>query len=334
MREGEGRKQGNADVMQHDRGTQIIAALPTSFVSMIEQANPDVVAALLQAYPQLSSPILEVVQKLRGNGFARLVTSHPLHRPTPDVETTTPKDHEAEPRSAPVTAKSPTTDPARAKTIDRQKTAAWDQIATATPDERATPTEIRLPPNIVEALEQAWRDTLKTTTESEQGGNLVRGAGGGYDVRRRANDNARMFDQDDKDVGHFQTLVGQVHTHPYRDEKDQVPEQFASFSDGDFDSLMRSDAHLSLLRSGPYTFVLAKTKQFNALVSATGDEEDKLQALAKRMTATYDKAVDSVKGRFSEKIEAGVMAVCEQFHLVYYEGQGGDLTRKTKRPPT
>ena len=51
------------------------------------------------------------------------------------------------------------------------------------------------------------------------------------------------------------------------------------------------------------------------------------------MTATYDKAVDSVKGRFSEKIEAGVMAVCEQFHLVYYEGQGGDLTRKTKRPP-
>lgn len=135
-----------------------------------------------------------------------------------------------------------------------------------------------------------------------------------------------------KDVGWTQDLVAQVHTHPYRDEKDKVPEQFATFSDGDFDSLLRSDAHMCVLRSGPYTFILVKTKQFNQLASRYDRDEDTLKQLGRQISDTYNAAFDATKGRFSEKCEAGVMAVCERFHLAYYVGEGSDMTRKTKRP--
>ncbi|NVB82337.1 MAG: hypothetical protein HOV81_28415 [Kofleriaceae bacterium] len=50
------------------------------------------------------------------------------------------------------------------------------------------------------------------------------------------------------------------------------------------------------------------------------------------MTAVYDEAFDATSGMFSEKCEAGVMAVAESFHLAYDAGQGSDLTRKTKKP--
>ena len=102
--------------------------------------------------------------------------------------------------------------------------------------------------------------------------------------------------------------MAQVHTHPYNDHKQRVPEGFATFSEQDFDSLMRSDAHMSMLRSGPYTFMLVKTQQFNKMVEATGNDEEKLAVVAKRMTTTYDRAFNKTKGGFSEKCEAGVLA--------------------------
>jgi len=329
----------NVDGAQQDQVAQVVAALPLTFVSVIGQASPDVVGTLLHTHPQLAAPILAAVQHIRGNAFAQLAiataSTHSLPRPAPPaVEQSEPikPAQNPHPLSSPTNRAAPTVDPDRAKHIERGKTAAWEQLARGTPDERSTPENIRLPPNIVQALEKAWQDTLKSKVAYEQGGNLVRNYGGSYELRRQSNDNPHMFEQDDNDIGRLQTLVAQVHTHPYREEKAQVPEQFASFSDGDFNSLMRSDAHLSILRSGPYTFILAKTKQFNAMVDRLNNDEAKLSAFAARMTAAYDKAAAATQGSFSVKVEAGVMAVCEQFHLVYYEGQGGDLTRKTKRP--
>jgi hypothetical protein len=61
-------------------------------------------------------------------------------------------------------------DPEHAKHIERGKVAAWNQLAAGTPDERSVPTNVRLPPNIVQALEKAWQDTLATPTAHEQGG--------------------------------------------------------------------------------------------------------------------------------------------------------------------
>jgi hypothetical protein len=87
---------------------------------------------------------------------------------------------------------------------------------------------------------------------------------------------------------------------------------------------------MSVLRSGPHTFILNKTKQFERMVDALGNDETKLAALAAKMSKTYDKAFDAKDGKFSEKCEAGVLAVCDQYHLTYYSGQGSELTRKSK----
>jgi hypothetical protein len=306
--------------------------VPAALLTVIGQATPELVGALLREHPELAQPILAATQAIHGNAFAMAAVQQPLRKtPPPDAA---PEAAPAPAQEARRVAQPAPIDPARQKIIDRQKTAAWDQLAAGVQPETATPTDVRLPPNIVSELERAWKDTLATKVAHEQGGNLVKNYSGGYGIRRRKNDNANLFDQDDRDVGTLQTLVAQVHTHPYREEKDKVPEQYASFSDGDFDSLMRSDAHMSLLRSGPYTFLLAKTKQFQKLVAQTNNDEDKLADLARRMTRCYDAAADRTEGSFSQQVEAGVLAVCEAFHLVYYSGQGADLTRKSKRPGT
>lgn len=321
---------GTAAPSASDRAFGGPTTLPPELARMIAQASPEDVAEVLQAHPELAESITATVKQVHGAAFAQQALTHTLHKPA--VPDKAPPGAKPQQNTAVPTPIDMPKDPEHAKHFSRGMTAAWNQLAVGTTDERHSPDYIRLPQNIVKALDQAWKDSLSGKKEREQGGNLVRNSDGSYDVRRRANEDHRMFDQDDSDVGWRQSLVAQVHTHPYRDEKDQVPEQFATFSEGDFDSLMRSDAHMAVLRSGPYTFVLSKTKQFEKIVNALGSDEEKLSAFAQQMTAVYDKAFDATTGMFSEKCEAGVMAVCEKFHLVYYTGQGSDMTRKTKKP--
>lgn len=312
-----------------------MSALPPEFVSTIQQVSPDVIGALLREHPELAAPILAAVHQFRGNAVAQTAvaaaSSAPLHKREHEAAHAAPDAPVRKSKAAPVIEPTQAVDAEHARNIERGKVAAWNQIAAGTPDERSAPTNVRLPPNIVQALDKTWQDTLATKVAHEQGGNLVKHYGGDYGIRRKANDSPNVFDQDDNDVGRFDTLVAQVHTHPYREEKKKVPEEFASFSDGDFDSLMRSDAHMSVLRSGPYTFILMKTKQFRKLVDPLNNDEGKLSDLAAQMTKCFDKASDATEGMFSEKVEAGVLAVCEAFHLVYYSGVGGELTRRSKK---
>lgn len=49
------------------------------------------------------------------------------------------------------------------------------------------------------------------------------------------------------------------------------------------------------------------------------------------MTDTYNAAMLATDAMFSEKLEAGVLAVCDAFHLIYYSGAGGELTRRSKK---
>lgn len=333
MGEREGRApEPNQDAGDRERAPAPMSALPPEFLSTIQQVPPDLIGAMLREHPDLAAPILAVVHQYRGNAIAQAAVaaaaSAPLHKKEQDADPTVAPARKS--KAAPVMSPEPVVDAERAKHIERGKVAAWNQLAAGPADERAYPTSVRIPANIVKDLDKAWEDTLATKVAYEQGGNLVKHYGGDYGTRRKPNKDANLFDQDDHDVGRLDTLVAQVHTHPYREEKTKVPEGFASFSDGDFDSLMRSQAHMSVLRSGPYTFVLAKTKQFEKLVEATRNDETALSDLAGKMTKTFDKAMAATEGMFSEKIEAGVLAVCEAFHLVYYSGQGGELEMRSQ----
>jgi hypothetical protein len=199
----------------HDDAPAPMSALPPEFLLTIQQVPPEVIGAVLREHPELAAPILAAVRQLRGNAVAQAAvasaTSAPLHK----------RDHEqahTEPVTAPVpTSKaapvpSPTkaVDAEHAKNIERGKVAAWNQLAYGTPDERSTPTHLRLPPNIVQALEKTWQDTLATKVAYEQGGNLVKHYSGGYGIRRKQNDSPNLFDQDDNDVGRFDTVLDRV----------------------------------------------------------------------------------------------------------------------------
>lgn len=318
-----------------ERTSTPMTALPPEFLSTIREVAPEVIGGLLREHPERAAPILAAVHQFRGNSVAQAAVaaaaSAPLRKRDPEDSQPAPTAGKYTSPAAPVVEPRTAVDAEHAKHIERGKVAAWNQLAAGTPDERSVPTDVRLPPNVVQALDKAWQDTLATSEAQEQGGNLVKHYGGGYGIRRSESQSSHMFEGDDNDLGRFDTLVAQVHTHPYRDESNKTPEEFGTFSDGDFNSLMRSDAHMSVLRSGPYTFILGKTKQFNQLVDPLNNDETKLKQLAARMTKTYEAAMLGTEGMFSEKLEAGVLAVCDAFHLVYYSGVGGELTRRSKK---
>jgi hypothetical protein len=291
---------------------------------------------MLRNHPQMSTPLMTAINQLRGHGFAQqavaAATRGMLHKPMPPADEPHAA-HEARPvsRRSPPSARTESNVPPEVRKT--RAVAGWNQLATAVPNESMTPEHVRIPDNLVQAVEKAWQETIAASPEQEAGGNIVKNGGSGYDLRRYGGDaDGETFQPNDNDVGWRQRLVGMVHTHPYDEYKKQVPEGYASFSEQDFDAFMRSDAHLSVLRSGPFTFMLSKTKQFEELVAATKNDESKLKALGASMYAAYDEVFDRTKGNFSERVEAGILAACRKFHLVYYEGQGGDLTRKSSTP--
>jgi hypothetical protein len=174
----------------------------------------------------------------------------------------------------------------------------------------------------VTALDKAWSDSLTTPQEQEQGGNVVRTYGGEYKLRRGTDHTGNMFEPDPNDVGRTETLVGIAHTHPYRDEG----QDHGTFSGQDLGNMVQEDQPLKVLRSGPFTYMIARTREFDAIV-ARYDKANTSFELQKQINATFDKAFDAKAGDFPEKLEAGVLAVCAEYHLVYYEGQGANLRR-------
>lgn len=338
LRQGKGEASAaQSEQRRESPGKAYRSALPPEFIAVIGRATPEIVGALIQNHPQLSTPLMTAINQLRGHGFAQQAVAAAaratLHKPTPIAAepATIPTMHQAQ-----QPATTPTPPPARAEpkvSAELRKmraVAGWNQLATAVPDESMTPEHVRLPDHLVQAIQIAWHETIASAPEHEHGGNIVKNGGSGYDLRRYDGDaDGETFQPNDNDVGWRQHIVGMVHTHPYGEYKTQVPEGYASFSEQDFDAFMRSDAHLSVLRSGPFTFMLSKTKQFEELVAASDNDESKLRALGAEMYAAYDDVFDRTKGNFSGRVEAGILAVCRKFHLVYYQGQDGDLTRKS-----
>lgn len=170
-----------------------------------------------------------------------------------------------------------------------------------------------------------WHETA--TRNQEQGGNLVRTYGGKYELKRTHDeaDDDDTYHTDTSNVGRFDRHVGIVHTHPL---DDQAPD-YVGFSDVDLAGLVEEDQPLNILRSGNQTYMIARTKEFDALIDKNNDPE-KLAELRMAIHRTYSAAHDAERaagGSRPSAVEAGVIAVCRTFHLVYYWGQGQDLHR-------
>lgn len=219
------------------------------------------------------------------------------------------------------------------ETDRRARAAGFEQLAHGHTRAGTTPADVELPASLDNALDQAWTDSLAAPTEQEEGGNIVRTYGGAYKLRRGHDHTTASFDPDFHDVGTTQSLVGVAHTHPYRDEKAEnlMSTDWGTFSGEDIANLVNDpiDVELKVLRSGPYTFMLSRTTEFNALVAKDNLDQAGHSPLYAAIVHTFEAAKHAHEGPMADKLEAGVMAVCKQYHLVYYEGSGRELHRMT-----
>jgi hypothetical protein len=307
--------------------------MPAELAVAIVQGTAESIAAVVQEHPQLRDPIFMLVQTQRGNAFVQAVVAAAttMHKhPVPDEPA--PEPHAAPaPTPAPAARSAPAPDAETQKHLDRRKTAGWEQVARGgINDARYAPSEIRIPASVVTAIEQAWQDSLARHPEREEGGNLVRTYGGSYKLRRTHGYTDDAFEPDPHDVGWTETMVGTVHTHPYRDEHARnpaaMPTDYGTVSAPDLDSIVNRDGPLFIVRSGANTYVIAKSKQFLQLVERH-EQQGTLGELVMEMEKLSNQIYEATKGNMAEKLEQAIIAVCQAYHLVYYEGQGSDLKR-------
>lgn len=303
------------------------------------QGTADAIADVINAYPQLRAPIFAIVQRDRGNAFARTViaTATATHKHPASA----PEDLDGAQPAARPTEGAGTSKPdnlASHAVQERRKAASWEQVARGgINDARSAPSGIRLPPNVVASIERAWQDSLASSPEQEEGGNLVLTYGGDYKVRRTKGYKDDEFEPDPNDVGWTETMVGSLHTHPYRDEHAKnsktMPTDYGTVSAPDLDSIVNREGPLFVVRSGEFTYVIAKSRQFNKIVEQH-EHAGTLSKLVSEMEGLSTQIFEATKGNMSERLEHAIIAVCQAYQLVYYEGKGADLKRVGGRGPS
>ncbi|HEY0476903.1 MAG TPA: DUF4157 domain-containing protein [Kofleriaceae bacterium] len=207
--------------------------------------------------------------------------------------------------------------------IQRDKN--FDKIAGGGLKEDDAPDTIGLPKELTDGMQGAWDDSLPGGKSQEQGGNLVHENGGGYAWRRGKAGSSGMFTPDYSDVGKDQTLVGVGHTHPY--DKSEGGHTDVSFSGGDISSIVyeKQTQPLNIVQSGETVFVLARTEEFEKLLK--GLDAKSLKKLEQKIEKTWNDVYKSTPGKIPARAEAATRATCKAFHLMYYRGKSGSLTK-------
>lgn len=202
--------------------------------------------------------------------------------------------------------------------------------------ERNAPQYMRLPPDVVKALDVAWARTDKD--RKEHGGNLVRTYGGEFKGRHggTSGESDGEFWADEKDTGFGGDFLGTFHTHPY--EKEKYGFDHGTFSEHDLANLCNHEGRMSIVRSGPFVYSVVKTREFDEKLEREVESEtdserlmEKRESFKHELMRCYNAAYNQHKGPEPAKMEAGVQAVCNRYHLVYYSGQGAQLERKSGR---
>lgn len=289
--------------------------IPRELVDIVAGGNEDDLVHMLHAYPLLRTPILAAIGRAHGTQVAHGigVKAAPVPDPSPAK---TPARHPDGYDGGPIRVDADHTN-------DRQKVAGFDQIAAGVGHEISAPSHVRLPKSLVAELDRLWHDTVRKN--KEHGGNVVR-SGGSYEFRQ-THDKDDNHDTYHPDLGNVDgdKHVAIVHTHP----TDKSSPDYVGFSDVDLAALVDESQPLNILRSGTQTYMVARTKEFEALIDKNNDPEH-LGALRIAIHNTYKAAYDAEKaagGGEPSRVEAGVIAVCRKFHLIYYWGQGQDLHR-------
>jgi hypothetical protein len=213
----------------------------------------------------------------------------------------------------------------------------WTAMAEGPIRESAAPSTVQLPDQIVRGLDEAW-DRSQNANHDERGGNIIRSAWGGeYDFRhggKRDEADRDSWMPDRSDVRTGQEFLGTYHTHDATHDKE--PYDSVGFSDADVGNLATMEDRVKLLRSGSMTYMLARTKEFDELAKqhSSPEAEQAFRAdMVKYFNAAYDEVEQGDPSKHVQALEAATQAAAQQYHLLYYQGEGAKLRRAGAPPP-
>jgi hypothetical protein len=188
--------------------------------------------------------------------------------------------------------------------------------------------KVTIPPALRAGLEYAWNDSFPGGHSQEQAGVLVQKADGSLAWRRVVDGRtgsltggAASIDYG-KLVGAGEKVVAAAHTHPY--DASEGGHTDVSFSSADLSRMAspRVPEPVHYMRSGDTVFMVAKTPEFEKLVTITGEAK-----LRGEMNTTWNTTFAGATGTIQERSDAATKAVAHQYHLDYYKGKGETVSK-------
>ena len=211
---------------------------------------------------------------------------------------------------------------------ERGEDKAFDDIATGGVKTKDAPTEIKIPKELKEGMDKAWKGSFPGGKDQEQGGILVKDPKGEYVWKEGKplpldKGGSDMFSPDYKSIPKDETIVGVGHTHPYKSGATNV-----SFSGGDLASFIYAPERMQMVKSGEGEFVSARTAEFEKRLEGLDDKgKKKLHAeMEKEWDTIYNNPKD--KRPIAERARDATMSVSKKYDLLYYEGKDGELSLK------
>jgi hypothetical protein len=219
--------------------------------------------------------------------------------------------------------------PVAAGNVTVQRNAKFDLAVGKAFDKEDAPESLGVPAELKDGLEAAWAASFPDGKSMEQGGILVKTKDGKYVWRAGKGTSGASFRPNYGDVGPDEVLVASGHTHPY--DASEKGHTDVAFSGGDLSNLVWQQERFKLVQSGTSQFGVAKTAEFDKLVAAADTPEKKTE-LRKEMNALWDSTFKGEQGTFQERVKKASRAVCDKYHLVYYEGSGGTVSQPKTEP--
>lgn len=214
--------------------------------------------------------------------------------------------------------------------LAREKKPGFDVTAVAGGvSETAAPLTIKLPKELSEGLADAYDESFPQGQSQEQIGLLVEKKDGTYAWKRSATPgDSGSATPNYGDLAADERLIAVAHTHPYA--KDEGGYKGVSFSSDDLFRLVTVSERMAIVNAGTKEFVAVKTAEWDTMVNALDAQGKK--DLKDEMKKLWDDTYAAAKGKFQERVDKAVRAVCDKYHLLYYSGDvGGDLTRRTQK---
>ncbi|BAZ32223.1 hypothetical protein NIES4074_47250 [Cylindrospermum sp. NIES-4074] len=206
---------------------------------------------------------------------------------------------------------------------DSKGAANFNQITGEKLNEADAPDKLKLPPQLIKGMQDGWDKSFPGGKSQEQGGIIVKDKEGNYQWKPGKSGTSGSFTPNYGDQGKDDTLIGVGHTHPYDASEGGMTD--VSFSGDDLARLVYVEDRIAVVQSGQGQFVAARTEEFNTMLK--GLDEAGKKKMFDEINKTWDDTFKSAKGKFQERVEAAVKAVCSKYHLVYYKGKDGNLTK-------